>query len=970
MRLFPCSILSCLLFSASPLLAGLATASQDATHLYLENDVLKIAVLRSTGSLDGIIHKQSGVNLQSNNVNNQQAIWLMGLGTKSVSYVSNLGTKSFTGTFATSADGASLNLTWHGLPGAVPLPNVTVKAQISVRADSQFSYWNIEVDGLGSNPVASISYPYITGIGQLGQSGDDDMLLVPTFKGTLFHNPTANFTTPIGAAYPGYAQSMQMLSYFDKTSGFYFASDDTQGNKKGFFWQKTSSPAGDFNIQILNNLNGVPADTVTVPYNLIVGVTQGDWYASADLYRTWAVQQPWTQQSRTKHVPAWLHDMAMSEFGCAYGCQNAGAGTDVGYATYVQRLLNSSPVVSPSMGELWGWEKEGAFVEGDYFPPQQGWSGFDAMVNSLRPYRLNVKPSALVLDTASDLYKSGTMSASLMLDRQGNPLTQVSFEPNVTSAYMDVSTDPWRQYVVGVYQTLASHGADLLGVEASINYPPIDCFNPAHQHPPLAGGNWQPQAWIDISQRIASAVTAANPSAALDAEEPAEIYLPYFSVHFGNIDQVELANQEQVPLFQYVYHDSILFRDVFAESTLDDSYFRLTLARDLTWGQIPNWPINVGSGAAVQTYLQAAIAARTTYAKKFLVDGIMLPSPQISVPTTLVSWNHTWTVNTPGTGQYPSIQQSAWRASDGSVGIVLVNISPGSVTFSLPISYSRLELPPGAAYTVQSTGGSAATTLDSNLVKDSAYSITLSSQQILLVTLTPKAPQPQITTGGVVMHASTSTTVSPGSLFDIYGTNLASNPVSAPQGSPVLPTILGNVQVLVNGIPAPLLFAGPTQIVAQIPSSILSGAASVVVISNGAASSAASVTVQPAAPTILTYGTNRAIVQNQDYSLNSSTNPAPVGSYATAYLIGSGPVAPMVPDGEPAGASPLSKETFNTTVTVGALQATVLFAGMAPGFVGLVQVNFQLPNLAPGDYPIQVSIGTAQSNIPTMTVGQ
>jgi uncharacterized protein (TIGR03437 family) len=48
----------------------------------------------------------------------------------------------------------------------------------------------------------------------------------------------------------------------------------------------------------------------------------------------------------------------------------------------------------------------------------------------------------------------------------------------------------------------------------------------------------------------------------------------------------------------------------------------------------------------------------------------------------------------------------------------------------------------------------------------------------------------------------------------------------------------------------------------------------------------------------------------------------------------------------------------------------VLFAGMAPGFVGLVQVNFQVPDLPAGDYPIQVSIGSAQSNAPAMTVGR
>jgi uncharacterized protein (TIGR03437 family) len=245
----------------------------------------------------------------------------------------------------------------------------------------------------------------------------------------------------------------------------------------------------------------------------------------------------------------------------------------------------------------------------------------------------------------------------------------------------------------------------------------------------------------------------------------------------------------------------------------------------------------------------------------------------------------------------------------------------------------------------------------------------LASQQILLVTLTPKAPQPQISAGGVVVHASTSTTVAPGSIFDIYGTNFASSAVTAPPGAQLLPTILGTTQVLVNGIPAPLFYAGPAQIVAQIPGAILTGTASVVVVNAGAASAPVSVTVQQAAPSILTYGTNRAIVENQDYSLNSSANPAQSGSFAVAYVVGSGPVSPAIPDGEPAPLSPLSRETLNTTVTVGGMPAQVLFAGMAPEFVGLVQINFQVPDLPAGNYPIEVVVGTAQSNTPAMTVG-
>jgi uncharacterized protein (TIGR03437 family) len=986
-RVSSCSLVSACLVFAAPLTAGLATAYQDDTHFYLENDVLRIAVLKTTGSLDGIVHKQSGVDLQSMNVNNYQAMWGMSLNTSSgvIPFVGNVNTTSFAGTVATSANGASLGLTWQGLRpnGALALPGVTVKAQISMRTDSELSYWAFEVDGLGTNSVISINYPFIPGIGPLSQGGDGDVLLTTEFKGMLYHNPTS--TVPAGSypggSYPSATGLMQLLAFLDETSGFYFATDDVQGNKKDYYWGKSSSPAGDYTINVVYYPDGQPADTVSLPYNAIVGATQGDWYAAADMYRAWAVQQSWTQQSRTKNIPAWLHDLPLIRNTCAHGC-GSGQPTQT-YAQVVQDWQQSQQSLGvAALGELWGWEKYGAWAYGDYLPPQEGWSDFDAMVQGNPSGKLHVTPSALYLDTSTSLYASGAMASSAMLDQQGDPRTQpgVAALPGDTWAFMDVSTEPWQQYIVGVYQTLAQNGVDLIQFDSSMEAGPQPCYNPAHAHPPGDGGNWQTVAWIDLAQSAATAVTAVNPNATLSAEEPAEVYLPYFAVHHGSaVDQFEdqfstAPTREPVPLFQYVYHSSILFKDFFAPPNLDGSFFDLALARDLTWGQIPNYQVPVGYQDALESsaeaYLKRAIAARTTYAEKFLVDGIMLPAPQLSVPTTPVSWINFSQNNTRVTGQFPSVQESAWQASDGSIGIVLTNIAPNSVTFSLSISYSRLELPPGAAYTVQAVGGSSTTTvLDPNLTQDSAYSITLTSQQILLVTLSPKALQPQISAGGVVLHASSSTTVSPGSLLDIYGANLAASPVSAPANSAVLPSILGNVQALINGIPAPLLYANSNLIIAQVPSSVLLGAASVVVLSGGAASEAASITVQQAAPSILIYGTNRAVVENQDYSVNSSANPAESGSYASVYLMGSGPVAPTLDDGTLAGASPLSKETLTTTVIVGGMPAQVLFAGMTPGLVGLVQVDFQVPNLPPGDYPIQVSIGTTQSNTAIMTVG-
>lgn len=53
--------------------------------------------------------------------------------------------------------------------------------------------------------------------------------------------------------------------------------------------------------------------------------------------------------------------------------------------------------------------------------------------------------------------------------------------------------------------------------------------------------------------------------------------------------------------------------------------------------------------------------------------------------------------------------------------------------------------------------------------------------------------------------------------------------------------------------------------------------------------------------------------------------------------------------------TPLSREKLATTVSVSGTSTVVQFAGMTPGYTGLMQVNFVMPGLAPGDYAMQVS---------------
>jgi uncharacterized protein (TIGR03437 family) len=225
--------------------------------------------------------------------------------------------------------------------------------------------------------------------------------------------------------------------------------------------------------------------------------------------------------------------------------------------------------------------------------------------------------------------------------------------------------------------------------------------------------------------------------------------------------------------------------------------------------------------------------------------------------------------------------------------------------------------------------------------------------------------------GGIVIHASASAPVSPGTLADIYGANLAAAPATTP-GLP-LGALLGSVQVTVNGTPAPLYYVSPGQLDFQIPYSVAPGPALVQVTSNGATGISAGITVQQAAPSILTWtdsgGNTRAIAQNQDYSLNTSTNCAAHGSYVTVYMMGSGPLNNPVASGAAALSNPLSQETLTTTATVGNVSASVPFAGMAPTFVGLMQVKLQVPAVS-GDQPVQVELGPFTSNSALLCVAK
>jgi len=243
-----------------------------------------------------------------------------------------------------------------------------------------------------------------------------------------------------------------------------------------------------------------------------------------------------------------------------------------------------------------------------------------------------------------------------------------------------------------------------------------------------------------------------------------------------------------------------------------------------------------------------------------------------------------------------------------------------------------------------------------------------------IVTQQGAGPAPSMIPGGIVNAASYTAPVAPGSVASVFANFLLSSPVVATQ-SP-LPTSLAGLSLQLNGgTLAPLFFVSGGQVNFQVPWE-LSGQAqtTLAAILNSQSSAAEIVSLAPFAPAIFSMnsgGNGQGAILDSSYRPVDSTNPATAGStYVSIYCTGLGAVTNRPATGSPAPSSPLSWTTTIPAVTIGGAPASVSFYGLAPGYVGLYQVNAQVPaESAKGNaVPVTIGIGGATSNTVAIAV--
>lgn len=341
-------------------------------------------------------------------------------------------------------------------------------------------------------------------------------------------------------------------------------------------------------------------------------------------------------------------------------------------------------------------------------------------------------------------------------------------------------------------------------------------------------------------------------------------------------------------------------------------------------------------------------------------SGFRTNAPAPASTTTTTSSTTTTTNPTPTTGTTTASGQSTAPG-------VIERIDMTNPTSSVSNSAAMVEAP------LLGTTTSPFTRTVAPLADQSAImNLTVSGVTVLPWNYNAAVAPPNISS--VVNAGNGGSDIAPGGLISVYGNQLS--PVNMATSEIPLPTALANSCLSVNGLPVPMLYVSPNQVNAQMPFQAI-GNVTLILRTPGGQSDNYNLVIQPNAPSVFlaSVGSDTnipTVVRNDDNQLVTPSHPIHRDSNTALviYLTGLGPTSPAVPTGQPGPNSPLAVTLTQPTVTLGGVNLPVLFSGLAPGLVGVDQVNVSVPFTVPDgmSVPLVITQGSVSTTIPERVV--
>ena len=628
-----------------------------------------------------------------------------------------------------SADGS--NLTLHLYWKDITLDNEknAVDVHATIRLDkSALSYWQINVENRSKHfGTWEITYPSIKG---LRASEDEDVQLAyPDFKGSLIKNPVKRISEmldndprpPQVMSYPSARCTMQYSTLFEgkNNNGLYLATHDSEANVKKFGYDIDEKGRSlKYGIRNYPEGMGIPGSgsSYMMPYEVVIGVYEGDWITASKIYRDWAINQKWCSKGRLsqrKDIPRWYLNTVV---------WFAGLPTDhmIPMAKYLD---------VPTAFQWYNWHEIpfDTFYP-DYFPPI---AEFSEKAKQLQSAGIKITPyiNSRIWDMNSKSWSSeNPQSAACKVPYTlFDDLISYSKWPSQVWQDLTISMDHWNDKPFAVMcpttkvwqdkqseiitRLVSEYGMDGVYMDQTASCQPVYCFDPIHRHS-IGGGSY----WVEGNRKMVELckenARKKNPEMILTTEDFAE---PYIDVFDGLLSaNASSIAPDLISMFNYVYSGYCLTFGRMTGRFLNaeggniystDLPFKMRNAQMYLWGEQMGWfdPNILNLESPEAKYLKALCKSLDKETvKKFLFFGEMVRPLKLEGDNPILSAS--WSANQKNT-EMPAVSHSAWKAEDGTLGLVFTNMDNSAHTISYNVDTKQYKLPQGKKYSVKIIDG-------------------------------------------------------------------------------------------------------------------------------------------------------------------------------------------------------------------------------------------------------------------------
>ncbi len=679
----------------------------------LENEYIRVVFNKNNGSLREVCNKISKVYLTQNN------LLSFGIKIQKASKELILFSDFSIETIADDSAMKTIRLTWEFEKDLVAIVDASL-AETSKEVVFRLQLQN----NLASDPVISVKYPLIENFGTLYEP-ERDLFASPVATGYLFENPTINFnlsnfkgiTKDLGMYPSGWEYPMQMMAYYSKgIGGFSFWTRDSGTVIKSFEFTGAGTPK--LKAGVYHFLDEIADGDVVFDYDIaITCLEKGVWEEAADLYRSWALNQPWASKGALRERTDIDQDLFENTGLVNFGIRGNGSVYwpdlpdiyELFHTTLDTKIfnifLNSWQRIHISNEFNSDWDS--------YFPPNLNYN-FIAQINDYGDSFALFEFNTLYNKNHYLVISDGWVARAIEL-RNGNKalFTWTSGSDLREWYFICPSFSEWSSFSLAKDQEILNYGSNGLYHDVgTAAVAPLQCFDATHSHWPKV--NIIPD-YIEL-ERLSKELALENGKYSVGQELIYEQLLPYIDYYQARANagllswmesdrfRVLLANGSatKIPLFDYVYHTHGALRiDGFMMplTELGGGYYH-TLAKTVLEGGLPEFNFEFMSttlqleevDAEMLSFVGELAKARTTYGKSFLVYGEMVTAPQIGTGTISFDFKNSNVVSgssiLQGTVTVDKIVTSAFRHGD-EVALFFCNITDSAIESAFVINAGR-----------------------------------------------------------------------------------------------------------------------------------------------------------------------------------------------------------------------------------------------------------------------------------------